>query len=96
MAARDRLKKWWRYARGFVTGVALSWLAAPVMLRRRAALEHLFALNLLLESKGLPVLPPKRRAFLLPHMVPLIMGWQRRLRLWDDSLDAVDLKHIGH
>jgi len=96
MATRRTLSTWLQHAREFITGAALSWIAVPLMLKRRDELERLFILNLLCQSRGIPILPLRRRALLLPHMVPLIMGWQRRLRLWDDSLDTVDLKHIGH
>jgi hypothetical protein len=45
---------------------------------------------------GVPPLLPNRRLFLLPHVIPQILYWRRRLALWDESLETADLKHLGH
>ncbi len=86
----------WLWLHEFTTGAALSWVAVPMVLRRRDETERLFGLLMLMQAEGLPLLPPRERLFLLPTVVPHIMTWRRRLRLWDDSLETVDLKHIGH
>ena len=50
----------------------------------------------LLDLWGSTPLPPSRRLLLLPHVIPQILYWRRRLALWDESLETADLKHIGH
>jgi hypothetical protein len=67
-----------------------------MVLKRRDETERLFCFAMLMQAEGLSPLPPRERLFLLPAIVPHIMTWRRRLRLWDDSLETVDLKHIGH
>ena len=100
MATRNTLKRAaqaaWRWLHEFTTGAALSWVAVPLVLKRRDETERLFCFTMLMQAEGLPLLPPRERLFLLPILVPHIMTWRRRLRLWDDSLETVDLKHIGH
>ena len=89
-------RRLWAWLHEFMTGAALSWIAVPLVLKRRDETERLFFFAFLMQAEGLPVLPPRERLFLLPNLVPHIMAWRRRLRLWDDSLETVDLKHIGH
>ncbi len=90
------LRRWWRLVRGFMAGAALSWTAVPYVLRRRRALEGLFALDLYLGLRGLEPVPPGERLWLLPYVVPQILAWRRRWRLWDDSLETANLAHLGH
>ncbi len=82
--------------REFMLGAAISWVSVPYLLRRRRTMENLFALDGYLIITGLSPAPPSARLWLLPYMVPQITSWQRRLRLWDESLETVDLAHIGH
>ena len=100
MAARRRLKRFlhtgYQLLREFIFGAALSWVTAPIRLKRRNQAEQIFVINMVMALHGVPVLPLRKRLFLLPYLVPHIMSWHRRLRLWDDSLETVDLRHIGH
>jgi hypothetical protein len=80
----------------FVAGTALSWTSVPYLLKRRKETENLFILMTLLDLMGTTPLPPRDRLMMLPHVVPQILYWRRRLALWDDSLETADLKHIGH
>ena len=50
---------------------------------RRQALERAYALMLLTDAVGLPILPGGLRLHLFPHVVPQIMNW-RRLAGGDD------------
>lgn len=82
--------------REFMLGAAISWVSVPYLLRRRHTMENLFALDGYLIISGLSPAPPGARLWLLPYMVPQILSWQHRLRLWDESLETVNLAHIGH
>ena len=84
------------WVRGFVFGAALSWTSVPYLLLRRRENERLFSLALYLNLRGLSPLPPRYRLWMLLQVTPQILYWRRRLTLWDDSLETVDLKHIGH
>ena len=90
------MHRWVRLLRGFIFGTAVSWVAPPYLLRRRDETERLFVLLTESYLLGLPLVPPQGRLFLLPYTIPNILAWKRRLRLWDDSLEMADLKHIGH
>jgi hypothetical protein len=82
--------------RAFVAGAALSWTSVPYLLRRRHETENLFILMTLLQMRGLSPLPPSRRLIMLPYVMPQILYWKRKLKLWDEVLETADLKHIGH
>lgn len=82
--------------REFLAGAALSWMSVPYLLHRRRETENLFILMTILGLVGSSPVPQRYRLFLLPYVVPQIMSWRRRLALWDDSLETVDLRHIGH
>ncbi len=45
----------------------------------RAALENVFLLTLVGDMLGLPVIPPYYSLRLLPHVVPDIVTWKRRV-----------------
>jgi len=45
----------------------------------RAALENVFLLILVGDMLGLPVIPPYYSLRLLPHVVPEIATWKRRV-----------------
>ena len=89
-------KRFLQVVREFMLGAAISWISVPYLLRRRHTMENLFALDAYLIINGLTPAPPNARLWLLPYMVPQIMSWQHRLRLWDESLETANLAHIGH
>lgn len=80
----------------FMFGAALSWVAVPYRLRHREGMTQMLALDLYLDLVGLSPIPASRRLWLLPYVVPQILSWHRRWRLWDDSLETANLAHIGH
>ena len=82
--------------REFVAGAALSWTSVPYLLKRRHETENLFVFQLLFDLHGISPVPPDMRLWMLPHVVPQILYWRRRLALWDEALETADLKHIGH
>jgi hypothetical protein len=93
---RDYLSRFYTTLREFVAGAALSWTSVPYLLKRRKETENLFIIATLLDLWGLSPQPPSRRLWMLPYVVPQILYWKRRLRLWDDALETADLKHLGH
>jgi len=48
-------------------------------LEMRATLENLFLLSILGDMLGIPILPPYYSLRLLPHVVPQISTWKRRV-----------------
>ncbi len=91
-----RLRYLYDLANEFLFGAALSWASVPYQLKRRKEFEEIFVLHTLMSLWGVPPLLPSRRLFLLPHVIPQILYWRRRLALWDESLETADLKHLGH
>ena len=77
-------------------GAAKSWVDVPYQLRRREELEHIFVALMLSEQVGMPLAPPDLRLRLLPYLIPQILYWKRRMRLWDDQLEMANLRHLGH
>ncbi len=77
-------------------GAARSWVMAPYASKLRAESERLLAFMIGWDVVGLPFAPPKDRLRLLPYLVPQILYWRRRLVLWDEDLEGLDLKHLGH
>ncbi|MFQ5944380.1 MAG: hypothetical protein ACE5JF_12590, partial [Anaerolineales bacterium] len=59
-------------------------------------IERLFVLMTGADLIGLPLFPPRFKLQLLPFLMPQILYWRRRLALWDEDLEGLDLKHIGH
>ena len=59
--------------------------------RQRADLEHLFVLIAFGDMVGLPIIPPYYNLRLLPHIVPLINTWKRRMLRERDLTDLADL-----
>lgn len=59
--------------------------------RQRADVEHLFVLIAFGDMVGLPVIPPYYTLRLLPHVVPLIDTWKRRMLRERDLTDLADL-----
>ena len=54
-------------------GPAAPWIEPE----RRQVLERAYALTLLTDAVGLPIIPGGLRLHLLPHVVPQIMNWRR-------------------
>ena len=77
-------------------GAAASWVMLPYMLRRRDELEQMFMLMTIGDLMGVSLAPPLSGLWLLPYLVPQILYWRRRLALWDEALELVDLKQLGH
>jgi hypothetical protein len=44
---------------------------------RRQVLERAYALTLMTDGVGLPILPGRLRLCLVPHVVPQVMNWRR-------------------
>ncbi len=95
-AWRERLTHLRVWVTEFMFGAAMSWVMMPHMLKRREELERIFMLMTLGELTGVSISPPSGGLRLLPFLVPQILYWRRRLALWDDEMEEVDLKHIGH
>jgi len=57
--------------------------------RQEAHLEHLFVLISFGDLLGVPILPPYYSLRLLPHVVPLLNAWRRRLLREKDLVDAL-------
>lgn len=58
-------------------------------LRTRASMEHLFILITMGDLVGVPILPPYYSLRLLPHVVPQISTWKRRMLREKDVTDAM-------
>ena len=69
---------------------------APYTAKLRAELERLLAMMIGWDAVGLSFVPPTDKLRLLPFLVPQILYWRRRLVLWDEDLEGLDIKHIGH
>lgn len=80
----------------FFLGAAMSWISVPYILQRRTELERLFILMTTGDLMGIPLSPPPSSLWLLPFMVPQILHWRRRLKLWDADLETAHIKHLGH
>ena len=64
--------------------------------RQRADLEHLFVLIAFGDMLGMPIIPPYYTLRLLPHVVPLIGTWKRRMLRERDLTDLADLiENVG-
>ena len=58
-------------------------------LRTRGSMEHLFILVTMGDLVGVPILPPYYSLRLLPHVVPQIATWKRRMLREKDLTDAM-------
>ena len=92
---QDLLTRCSRLLHDFLAGAALSWIAPPYVIQRRAEMERLFALMLNAELLGLPLLPPLYRIRFLPYERPNLLSW-RRMSSFDRELQWADLRHLGH
>jgi hypothetical protein len=88
-----RLQGW---VNGFLYGTAMSWVMVPYTQKRRSELERLFMLMTVSELMGISLSPQANGLRMLPYLTPQIMHWRRRPGLWVESLDGVDLRHLGH
>ena len=57
-------------------------------LKSRASMEHLFMLITVGDMLGVPVMPPYYSLRLLPHLVPQIPTWKRRMLREKDLTDG--------
>ena len=69
---------WSQAVREFLFGMT-GYEFAQQALESRAALETLFMVTVFGDLVGIPVLPPYYGLRLLPHVVPVIQGWRRRV-----------------
>ena len=58
-------------------------------LKTRGSMEHLFILITMGDLLGIPILPPYYSLRLLPHVVPQIATWKRRMLREKDVSDAM-------
>jgi hypothetical protein len=58
-------------------------------LRTRGSMEHLFILVTMGDLVGVPILPPYYSLRLLPHVVPQISTWKRRMLREKDLTDSM-------
>ncbi len=84
------------WLRGFTYGAARSWVMAPMRMQQHATMEQLFMALILSEQEGVPLAPADLRLRLLPYLVPQILYWKRRYRLWDEDLELAHIEHLGH
>ena len=62
---------------------------ARFALKTRGSMEHLFILITMGDLLGIPILPPYYSLRLLPHVVPQIATWKRRMLREKDVSDAM-------
>ena len=82
------LDRWWTALREVIYGMAVHDMVRYVQ-RTRGSMEHLFLLITLGDLVGLPILPPYYSLRLLPHVVPEINAWKRRLLRERDIVDLL-------
>jgi len=58
-------------------------------LKTRSSMEHLFILITMGNMLGIPILPPYYALRLLPHVVPQITTWKRRMLREKDFMDSM-------
>jgi len=75
--ARDGSSRW-QWLREFLFGMT-TYEFAQQAVEIRASIETLFMLSVFGDMIGVPVLPPYYGLRLLPHVVPQIAGWKRRV-----------------
>jgi len=82
------LKGLWRGFRETIYGMSAHDMSRAA-LRTRASMEHLFILITMGDLLGIPILPPYYSLRLLPHVVPQIATWKRRMLREKDVSDAM-------
>jgi len=81
-------KSVWQNLKEIIYGMATHDMSRYA-LRTRASMEHLFILITMGDLLGVPILPPYYSLRLLPHVVPQIATWKRRMLREKDISDAM-------
>jgi hypothetical protein len=76
------------FFRDFTYGMATHGMARQA-LKTRSSMEHLFILITMGDMLGIPILPPYYSLRLLPHVVPQIATWKRRMLREKDLMDSM-------
>lgn len=76
------------FFRDFTYGMATHGMARHA-LKTRSSMEHLFILITMGDMLGIPILPPYYSLRLLPHVVPQITTWKRRMLREKDFVDSM-------
>ena len=76
------------FFRVFTYGMATHGMARHA-LKTRSSMEHLFILITMGDMLGIPILPPYYSLRLLPHVVPQITTWKRRMLREKDFMDSM-------
>ncbi len=74
------------FFRDFTYGMATHGMTRHA-LKTRSSMEHLFILITMGDMLGIPILPPYYSLRLLPHVVPQITTWKRRMLREKDFMD---------
>lgn len=76
------------FLRDFTYGMATHGMARHA-LKTRSSMEHLFILITMGDMLGIPILPPYYSLRLLPHVVPQITTWKRRMLREKDFVESM-------
>jgi hypothetical protein len=76
------------FIRDFTYGMATHGMARYAV-KQRSSMEHLFILITMGDMLGIPILPPYYSLRLLPHVVPQITTWKRRMLREKDLMDSM-------
>ena len=83
-----RLAKLKKMVREFLYGMAAHDTTRLAM-KSRSSMEHLFILITMGDLLGVPILPPYYSMRILPHVVPQISTWKRRMLREKDLTDTL-------
>ena len=87
MAEGDKKGGLFRTIKDFVYGAAAH-DSARSALKSKSNMEHLFMVITVGDMLGVPVMPPYYSLRLLPHLVPKIATWKRRMLREKDLTDG--------
>ena len=76
------------FFKDFTYGMATHGMARHA-LKTRSSMEHLFILITMGDMLGVPILPPYYSLRLLPHVVPQITTWKRRMLREKDFVESM-------
>ena len=76
------------FFKDFTYGMATHGMARQAM-KTRSSMEHLFILITMGDMLGIPILPPYYSLRLLPHVVPQITTWKRRMLREKDFVESM-------
>ena len=76
------------FFKDFTYGMATQGMARHAH-KTRSSMEHLFILITMGDMLGVPILPPYYSLRLLPHVVPQITTWKRRMLREKDFVDSM-------